>query len=72
MTNLKLQVKGKEVPFFLEDIPEFDAYAGAHRVSVVTDWCEDNLPEGSWWYMGFGHYGFDCEQNHLLFTLRWA
>jgi len=56
----------------LQDIPEYEAYAGAHRVSVVTDWCEDNLPKGSWWYLGFGHYGFDCEQNHLLFTLRWA
>lgn len=55
-----------------QEIPEFEAYAGLNDADTVIEWCGQNLPKDSWWYLGFNHYGFDCEKNHLLFTLRWA
>ena len=53
-------------------IPEYTAYAGLTRSTEIIEWCGKNLPEGSWWYLGFNHFGFDCEKNQVLFTLRWV
>ena len=53
-------------------VPEYKAYGGPVKPVVLAEWCEQHLPEGSWWYIGFNYFGFDCEQNQLLFTLRWA
>lgn len=53
-------------------VPEFEAYASDNDTDTVIAWCGKNFPNGSWWYLGFNHFGFDCEKNHVLFTLRWT
>ncbi len=32
-------------------------------------WCEQNLPDGSWWYVGNGRFEFDDDKNRVWFIL---
>ena len=37
------------------------------------DWCEQRAVQGQdWWYLGRGVFEFACEQDAIMFSLRWA
>jgi hypothetical protein len=40
--------------------------------SPCIRWCEENLDNRGWWYIGEGVFEFSSKQDHLLFMLRWA
>jgi len=35
------------------------------------EWCEEHFSKG-WWYIGDGVFEFHCEQDRLMFLLRWG
>ena len=40
-----------------------------HHIDSAYLWCEQNLPDGSWWYVGNGRFEFDDDKNRLWFIL---
>ena len=58
---------------YFEEMPEWTTRHGTqHKSSEVIMWCDENLPEGSFWYCGDREFGFDEEKLKVLFLLRWA
>jgi len=47
-------------------------YKGVQGWTPCVKWCDKNVKEQNWHYVGEGVFEFRRADDHLMFMLRWA